>query len=128
MLKQNTYLISERQSHCDVCSEAVTNPLCPICLAGEIDAWTTMYPHLREELLPKIKKYLWNLAENIVSATKCIKCKQARVSICPFCFIDFVEGELKKIESNDLILNEFMEFFDFDPQVPDVHKAKWARR
>jgi hypothetical protein len=125
MLKQTNYLISERQNHCDVCSEAVTNPLCPVCLAAEIDAWTTMYPHLRSELLPKIRKYLARIVENFSTATKCIKCKRAIVSICPFCFVDYVEGELKKIESNNLVLDEFIEFFDFDTQVPDVHKAKW---
>ena len=124
---QNNYLAFEQHSMCDVCGEAVTTPLCPACLSVEIDAWTTLYPDLRNELLPKIKKYLRRIKESIIHSTKCIKCKRAITSVCPYCFTDFVEGELKKIESNDLVLTEFMEFFDFDTQVPDPHKAKWGK-
>ena len=58
MLKQKLYLASEQQFHCDVCSEAVTNPLCPMCLTGEIEAWSTLYPNIRSELLPKLKRYI----------------------------------------------------------------------
>jgi hypothetical protein len=42
-------------------------------------------------------------------------------------FMLIVEGELKKLESNNLVLTEFMDFFDFDTQVPDPHKAKWGK-
>lgn len=127
MLKQKFYLPVEKQYHCDVCSEAVTNPLCPVCLTGEIEAWLTFYPDLKEEILPKLKKYLERIENKITASTSCIKCKKARTSICPYCFIDYVEGELKKLNVIPTILEEFNQFFDFDGQVPDVHKAKWAR-
>ena len=127
MLKQKFYSAVERQSYCDICSEAVTNPLCPVCLVGEIEAWLTFYPNLKKELLPKLKKYLERVEENIVDATTCIKCNKARASICPFCFMDYVEGELKNLNVIPKILEEFNQFFDFDVQVPDVHKAKWER-
>ncbi|MFA7708220.1 MAG: hypothetical protein WCX73_04685 [Candidatus Pacearchaeota archaeon] len=124
---QNKHLAFEPHFLCEICGEAVTNPLCPICLATEVDAWSTFYPNLRSGLLPKIKKYLERIKESIINSTECIKCKRAQTSICPYCFIDFVEGEIKKLESNNFILNEFREFFDFDTQIPDVHKAKWGR-
>lgn len=126
MLQKNSNAF-EQHFMCDVCGEAVTTPLCPVCLSFEIDAWTTLYPNLRNELLPKIKRYLGRIIENIGNSTKCIKCKKARTSICPYCFIDFVEGELKKLESNSLVLTEFMDFFDFDNQIPNPHKAKWGK-
>ena len=126
MLQKNSNAF-EQHSTCEVCGEVVTNPLCPICLSLEIDAWTTLYPNLRNELLPKIKRYLERIEENIMHSTKCIKCKRARTSICPYCFIDSVEGELKKLESNSLVLTEFMDFFNFDTQVPNPHKAKWGK-
>lgn len=126
MLQKNSSAF-EQHFMCEVCGEAITTPLCPICLSLEIDAWTTLYPNLRNELLPKLKTYLERIKENIISSTKCIKCKRAITSICPYCFIDFVEGELKKLESNNLVLTEFMDFFDFDTQVPDPHKAKWGK-
>lgn len=126
MLQKNSNAF-EQHFTCEVCGEAVTTPLCPVCLSGEIDAWTTLYPNLRNELLPKIKKYLERITERVVDSTKCIKCKRAIASICPYCFIDSVEGELKRLESNSLVLTEFMDFFDFDTQVPDPHKAKWGK-
>jgi len=124
---QNKNLAFEPQFSCEICGEAVTNPLCPRCLSVEIDAWSTLYPNLRKQLLPKIKKYLERIKESIISSTKCIKCKRAVTSICPYCFIDFVEGELKRLESNNLVLTEFMEFFDFDTLIPNPHKAKWGK-
>ena len=127
MLKQKFYQTVEKQYHCDICSEAVTNPLCPICLVGEVEAWLTFYPNLKEALLPKLKKYLERVEEKVIDATECIKCKKARTSICPYCFMDYVEGELKKLNVIPRILEEFNKFFDFDSQVPDVHTAKWGR-
>jgi len=124
---QNKTLAFEPQFSCEICGEAVTTPLCPVCLSVEIDAWTTLYPNLRNELLPKIRKYLGRIRESIHNSTKCIKCKRARTYICPYCFIDFVEGELKKLELNSLVLIEFMDFFDFDTQIPNPHKAKWEK-
>lgn len=124
---QNKHLAFEPHFLCEICGEAVTNPLCPSCLAIEIDAWSTLYPNLRSELLPKIKKYLGRIKESVINATECIKCKRAITSICPYCFTDFVEGEIKNLDSNNLILDEFREFFDFDTQAPDPYKAKWGR-
>jgi len=126
MLQTNSNAFEQHFS-CEICGEAITNPLCPLCLNLEIDAWTTLYPNLRNELLPKLKTYLERIKESVINATECIKCKKATTSICPYCFIDFVEGELKKLGSNNIVLTEFMDFFDFDTQVPDPHKAKWEK-
>ena len=128
MLKQTNALAFEpSQFLCEICGEAVTTPLCPICLTGEIDAWTTLYPNLRVELLPKLKKYISNIKEKVEKSTSCIKCNNKRASICPYCFTDHVLGQLKKLSVNNQILNEFLEFFDFDTEPPNPHKAKWER-
>ena len=126
MLQQD-FSASAQHFLCDVCGEAVTTPLCPACLVVEIDAWTTLYPDLRRGLLPKLKKYLERINQRIVDATKCIKCKNKRASVCPYCFTDHVLGELKKISSNNQIIKEFIEFFDFNHEPPNPHKAKWVR-
>tara|TARA_Y100000034_G_C6750817_1_gene333725 strand:+ start:76 stop:465 length:390 start_codon:yes stop_codon:yes gene_type:complete len=126
MLKQK-YFASEQHYLCDVCGEAVTTPLCPICLTEEIDAWTTLYPNLRSELLPELKRYLKRIEKKIHEATKCIKCKNKRASVCTFCFTDYVLGELKKISSNSRIIREFIDFFDFDTEPPNPHEEKWGR-
>ena len=126
MLQQKSYNASEQHFLCDVCGEAVTTPLCPICLTGEIDAWTTLYPNLRRELLPKLKKYLIRIENKIHDSTKCIKCKDTRASVCTYCFTDYVLGELKKISSNNQIIQEFLGFFDFKNLAPNPHSEKWG--
>ena len=114
MILNNNYFDDEPHFLCDVCSEAVTNPLCPACLTIEIEAWLTLYPDLKRELLPRLKKYLYSLEKSVPEATICIKCRNKRVSVCPYCFTNFVFNELKKIHANKIILKEFFEFFNFD--------------
>ena len=126
MLKQNNYPAFEQQFHCDICSEAVTNPLCPVCLTGELEAWLTLYPNLKNDLLPKLREYLKRLNEGVIDATECIKCKNKRASICPPCFIDYVFGELKKSKINRFVFKEFLQFFNYE-EAPNPHAAKWGR-
>jgi len=100
---------------CDVCSEAITNPICPFCLTTEIEAWLTLYPHLRKDLLKKIHEYLNNISNIITTyGTTCIKCNEKRAHVCTYCFTDFVYRELMKLPSGKFVMNEFLEFFDFD--------------
>ena len=127
MLNQIHYPALEEHYHCDICSEAVTNPLCPVCLTGEVEAWLTLYPNLGKELLPRLKKYLERVEDKIIDSTRCIKCNDKRTSICPYCFVDYVFGELKKLEVSRLVFKEFLQFFSYEPEVPNPHKAKWAR-
>lgn len=120
-MTQKNYPASEPQSMCDVCSEAVTTPLCPFCLTTEIEAWLTLYPNLRQELLPRIKRYLLRV-ENNLNPTICVKCQDNTAFVCPNCFTEFVLGELKKISANRIVLKEFFEFFNFDFDHTDYFK------
>ncbi len=117
MLKNNSFAF-EQQYVCEICGEAITNPLCPVCLTTEINAWLTLYPDLRKELIPKLQKYLKRVKEDITNSTQCIKCKNKRASICPYCFTAYVLGELKKLNINKIILKEFLEFFNFRNELP----------
>jgi len=111
----NKHFASEPQFLCSVCSQAITNPLCPTCLTTEIQAWLTLYPDLRRGLLPKLFKYLHDIEEKVTdSTTSCLKCKNKRASICPYCFTDYVLNQLKRLNANRIILKEFFEFFNFD--------------
>lgn len=113
MVKHNISAF-EPQFLCDVCSIAITNPLCPNCLATEIEAWLTLYPNLRRELLPRIKKYIERIGEQAIEFTQCIKCSNKTASVCLYCFTNQILKELKKLEANKIILKEFFEFFNFD--------------
>ena len=126
MLNPN-YPAVEEHYHCDICSEAVTNPLCPFCLTLEVEAWLTLYPNLKKELLPKLKKYLERVEEKMIDSTQCIKCRNKRASVCSYCFIDYIFGELKKIKVGKQVFKEFLQFFNYTTEVPDPHAEKWAR-
>ena len=109
-----TFLTPEPHAMCDVCSEAVTNPLCPVCLAGEIKVWLTQYPVIKARLLPKLNKYLQGVEDRTLDSTQCIKCNDYRASVCPYCFTEYILKELKKLNVREPILVEFFEFFNFD--------------
>jgi hypothetical protein len=114
MLTKKNYLANETHFICDVCSEAVINPLCPICITTEIEAWLTLYPNLRAKLNRLLEGYLQKINNQTEEATACIKCKNKRASVCPYCFTEHVLGKLKKLEVNHIVLKEFFEFFNFD--------------
>jgi hypothetical protein len=113
MLQDNSYGI-EREFLCEICGQAITNPLCPVCLTTEIEAWLTLYPNLRSELIPKLHRYLARVENKILNSTECIKCRNKRASICPYCFTEHVLHELKRIHASRMVLKEFLQFFNFD--------------
>lgn len=114
MTTQKKYSAFEAQYLCDVCSEAVTNPICPSCLSTEIEAWLTLYPNLRNLLLPRISTFIHHSEDTATDSTECILCHDKRAAVCPYCFTHKVLFELKKIHADKMILKEFFEFFNFD--------------
>ena len=114
MLTKKNYLAHGTHFICEVCREVVTHPICPVCITTEIEAWLTLYPNLRKELNKLLEKYLERINNRTEDATSCIKCKNKRASVCPYCFTEHVLGELKRLEVNHIVLKEFFEFFNFD--------------
>jgi|SRR3989344_4931940 len=106
--------VAQTINECDVCSEVITSPLCPFCLLIEVNAWLTLYPNLRKELLPKLYNYLNDVSNRITCyGTSCIKCKEKRAFVCPRCFTEVVFRELHKLQAGSLVLKEFVTFFNF---------------
>jgi hypothetical protein len=120
MLTNNDYYDAEPRSLCEICSEAVTNPLCPKCLTIQVEAWLTLYPNLKKELMPRLRKHLKE-SDPELEATPCIKCNDL-MSVCPYCFTEKVLEELKKIHAHKIILLEFLRFFNFDHEYEGYFK------
>lgn len=115
MLSNNTYAAHERSYECLNCREAIYNPLCPFCLARQIEAWLSNYPsEIRNKIVRRLKNYIKEIGSITGATTKCIICKKARVSLCPYCFTAHVLEELKKAKVSNIILREFLQFFNFD--------------
>ena len=89
---------SETRHLCNVCSEAVTNPLCPSCLKTEIEAWLTLYPDLGNKLLPRLTEYIRRIEDESIDSTRCIICSEKQTAVCPYCFTEYILKELRKIK------------------------------
>jgi len=100
---------------CLVCKEAIYNPLCPTCLAGQIKVWLTNYPDLSKKIMPILKKFIQEAHNEIDHlATRCIACNKKQASVCPYCFTEHVLNQLKKLDVDKQVLREFLQFFNFD--------------
>jgi hypothetical protein len=109
----NRFFVLESHALCEVCGEIVSSPICPSCLMTEIEAWTVLYPNLRKELIPRLKKYV-NETKEAINGANCIKCTDKKASVCPYCFTEHVLIELNKLRVNKIVLKEFFEFFNYD--------------
>ena|SRR3989344_3534978 len=122
-------LDDETQYICETCNGVITNPLCPFCLAQEIEAWLTLYPTLKKELTPHINRYLHNIANHLNNyGTICIKCGQKQTHVCPYCFTSFIFSELQKINAAHVVRKEFFKFFNYrkEPTTYSTqHKEKY---
>jgi len=124
MLSRFNNIASERfyefgdfeNSLCLECKEAVYNPLCPSCLALQVEAWLASYPYkeTREKILFKIKDYVKKTNHLPGKPTTCVSCKKAQASLCPYCFTEYVFNLLKKLKVNRIMLKEFLMFFNYD--------------
>ena len=109
-------MASERFYECLDCKEAVYNPLCPSCLALQIEVWLSSlssYP-LQKKILAKIKDYVEKTNNLAGESTTCIACKRPSASLCPYCFTEYVFNLLKSMKVNRIILKEFLQFFNYD--------------
>jgi len=117
----NNYLGSEAYL-CSICYEPISNPICPVCLTTQLDAWLTLYPNyhqLKKILIPKIRKFIRN---HISETSICIKCHKNQASICPYCFTEFILDTLREINVSREMLKEFLVFFNFDLEYKGYYK------
>ena len=64
-----------------------------------------------------IKEYVQktkSISDKRGKATKCIICKKQRAFLCPYCFTEYVLDLLKKLKISKIILQEFLQFFNYD--------------
>jgi hypothetical protein len=109
---------NEKYNECIECHEAIYNPLCPFCLAKEVQVWLASYPDkkIKDKILQNIRKYLMTIHKLSIKrgkATKCAVCGK-RASLCPYCFTNYVYNLLKELDVNRIMLKEFLQFFNFD--------------
>ena len=86
-------------AQCIECREGITNPICPDCLAKEIEAWK-----------PWLKPILSAPGTYVAEGVRCMFCGRL-MSICAHCYTKDLYNYL--VEQEPEIAEEFLEIFDF---------------
>ena len=92
---------------CMECDEAITNPVCPECLAEGIAAWAG------ERLGPAAADAVFDLSHTIAyrhGKTWCIKCFTP-MGLCTYCF---TKELVSMLEAHPATLAQFLYYFSFD--------------
>lgn len=99
---------------CLVCKEPISNPICSTCIYGQIKAWLSNYPDLKQRIMPGLKNYLNIEGDMKEESMECACCGKKRLVVCPYCFTEYVLMSLKKLDTDKQVLREFIRFFNFD--------------
>jgi hypothetical protein len=106
-----------RYAICIECSESIFNPICPVCIANEIEAW------LKAENLAEKAKVIFRDAMNKIltansklegESSRCIICKEKDDYMCPYCFTEKIYDFLKEKNVSAEVIRKFIEIFNFD--------------
>ena len=99
---------------CLECGEPVTNPICPDCLFREFEVWVAKYPRIGRKVVKRLKKFL-SIRENFEEDSQtCVVCKNNSAYLCPYCFTDFVLSVLRDAGASEIVIRDYLEFFNFD--------------
>ena len=93
---------------CWECGEVITNPVCPECLAGEMEDWLALK---QPELIPSVRQMSKAVGEKEYNSTTCILCG-ARIDTCTYCFVQDIIDLLQK--RNPELVDSFLERFSYD--------------
>ncbi|MBU0957308.1 MAG: hypothetical protein KKF56_00710 [Nanoarchaeota archaeon] len=106
--------IKNPSSVCVLCSQAITNPLCPSCLSHEILVWAEDKTERLKKICKNATEVLGQQSDRMTdnSTTTCISC-QKHHSVCPFCFTESVVSYLRSSGVSEKQLNEFKEVFNY---------------
>ena len=102
------------KSSCASCGEIIHHPICPQCLAIEIEQWIDEKRGING-LKREMNKARLNLSEPTTSGgIRCVTGNHLKAFICPYCFTDEVYTKLKQRKASKELLADFLERFNFD--------------
>lgn len=100
---------------CVACGEIIYNPICPECLAVEVQEWLE-----DKSGIPRLKKEVIRVVNNLtgygkqIRGLRCVTCNHPSAFMCPYCFTEEVYAKLKQRKASKELLQEFLETFNFD--------------
>lgn len=93
---------------CWVCGDVITNPVCPECLAVEIEDWLA---RINPDLIPSVRQMSRTVEDKEHNTTTCILCGD-KIDTCTFCFVQDIINLLKMTYPD--MVNQFLEHFSYD--------------
>ena len=99
---------------CSECNEGIFNPICPVCLAGEIQAWAGSN-WFEKKVGNEIVKFANRVKNKFIDeGIECAICRSNQTSICPYCFTDRIYNFLNKLKVSKKVIKEFLTHFNYD--------------
>ncbi|MBI5066523.1 hypothetical protein HZA97_09925 [Candidatus Woesearchaeota archaeon] len=90
--------------NCNICNEAITNPVCSECLQLEIAQWLSDF----QAGEPEEVKAVTQLFEHFSTGVNCIVCKK-ELNVCAHCYCEEAKNFVPKNHSE-----QFKRTFDFE--------------
>jgi hypothetical protein len=102
------------ESHCAICLESITDPVCIYCYIKQVKTWfrdINVNPLVGKFAVNKIKD---KLLVGGISEINCILCGSENVDICFYCFGFMTVQILRELNLPDSMIESFSESFNYD--------------
>ncbi|MFT4343150.1 MAG: hypothetical protein ACMXYE_00210 [Candidatus Woesearchaeota archaeon] len=97
------------ETKCVICDEAITNPVCPVCLERQITHWIG---EQKPSLVPILQRIGASVMEFTHDNTNCILC-ESNMNVCPHCYCNEIHAWLQENEHKK-IAELFAKQFNFE--------------
>ena len=98
---------------CSECNEGIFNPICPVCLAGEIQVWAGS--SLNAKTADQISTFAKKAGNKFFDeGADCAICRKNQAGLCPYCFTNRIYNFLNKLKVSKKVIEEFLTHFNYD--------------
>jgi hypothetical protein len=109
------------ESHCEICLESITDPICTRCYLKQVNIWfkdMKINPIIKNFAIEKIKKRLFY---ETINETECIICKNENVNICFYCFGSITVQILRELNIPNELVESFSSSFNYGLMEKEVN-------
>lgn len=117
-----------QKDNCQICMEAISNPICKNCHTQEVDSWLKDlkigYPE-RKKVISALKDKI--PPNPIETNSTCIICKQNEINVCSYCFFYITLKILSDEDFSYEIIEDFLETFNYQLGYEKYEKERKIR-
>jgi hypothetical protein len=98
-----------QEERCIICDEAITNPICPLCLESQVMHWAM---DKAPSLMPILREVGSSVMEFTHENTSCVICKGI-MNVCAHCYCNEIHSWLKE-NTHEKLAESFLSHFNFE--------------